>query len=258
MSIPELKLDSIKESPYQGRMIRPLTKRGKTDDPALKELEQSIAKQGLLTPIIVRPYGDEHEIIDGHRRVEVFKRLKMKSIPATIIEVDDEKAQAFSIIGNLHRQSLSAIEKAVAFKKIMDSGVFKTVKSFSKAIGKHETFVGDVLNTLEMDQRIIDDLADSKRTDDIRLLRAIRKADKAHNNKSDKQWMVYQKFIDEGLTRQQVLELVNDGNDKDQKRSPVRINQSGKSVSFKIKQVPADHIGEIQKMIEEYLQNIEG
>ena len=188
MSTTEVNLKQVKESPYQGRMIRPVKEDGKTDDPALKQMEESIVNQGLLTPIIVRPLGDEYEIIDGHRRAEVFRRLQKETIPVTVKEVDDQQAQAFSIIGNLHRQNLSTIEKAIAFKKIIDTGVFKNVKEFSKAIGKDESFVGDLLNTLDMDQRIIDDIAQNKTTQDVRLLRAIRKVENAVSNESDKKW----------------------------------------------------------------------
>lgn len=258
MPVKELDLVLISESPYQGRMIRPQTKRGKSDDPSFKELEKSIAEQGLLTPIIVRPKGKKFELIDGHRRMEVFHRLKRQTIPVNIIDVDDEKAQAYSIIGNLHRQNLSTIEKAIAFKKIMDSGAFPTVKEFSESIGKHETYVADVINTLKMDQRIIDDLAENKTTDDVRLLRAIRKVGKAENNESDKQWELYQRVITEKLTRGQVLELVKQDSGKDQATSTVKVNQSGKSISFKIKQVPNDHVEQIQRMIEDYINKIDG
>jgi len=179
-----LELDQIVESTYQGRLIRPQTEDGKNDDPSFQKLSQSIETEGLMNPIVVRKVGERYEIVDGHRRFEAYKRLKKDSIDCIVTEYDDKQAQAFSVIGNLHRQNLSAIEKAIAFRKILEFGTFRDTKELSHAIGKNETYVGDVLNTLKMDQRIINDLVQNRTTDDVRLLRAFRRIEKAENNVS--------------------------------------------------------------------------
>lgn len=227
--IKSIAITSLVESPYQGRLVRKLNKKGKTDDPNMMALMESIKSKGLMMPIIVRPIGDNFEIIDGHRRVEAFRRLGKTDIEAIEKEYDDKDAQVFSIVGNLMRQNLNLIEKALAFKKIMATQDFKDVKQFSKAIGKHDSFVGDILNTLDMDQRIINDLIANKTTEDVRLLRAIRKYDKAKKNKSDKQWELYQRFKNENLSRNRVIKEV-----KGSKAStkPFKIEGSGKSFSI--------------------------
>ena len=250
-----LNLDQLQESPYQGRLIREETKRGKTDDLALKTLINSIKTEGLLTPIIVRKVDAGYEIIDGHRRVEACRRLGQTEIETVVKELDDRKAQAFSIIGNLHRQNLSTIEKAIAFKKILSTGAFKDVKQFAKAIGKHETYVGDVLNTLEMDQRIINDLADNKTTADVRMLRAIRKVERAKNKVSDRQWGLYNRVIAEGLRRNDVIKLVKQEL-SETPRPTFNIQRKGKTINIGLSGVPADKIDEIQKMVEDYLNQV--
>ncbi len=201
-------LPLIYESTYQGRLIRSRVEGGVDDDPSMQKLMDSINDEGLMTPIVVRKINEKYEIIDGHRRFEAFKRLNKGSIECLVAEYDEKQAQAFSIIGNLHRKNLSTIEQAIAFKKILDSGAFRDVKELSKTLAKHETYVGDVLNTLNMDQRIIDDLAQNRTTDDVRLLRAIRRIEKAVDNTSDKQWELYQKFKDEHLTRNDIIKEV--------------------------------------------------
>jgi len=221
-------IESLVESPYQGRLVRKLTKRGKSDDPAMQALMNSITSKGLMTPIIVRQQGEKFEIVDGHRRVEAYRRLKKVEIEAIVKEYEDKDAQVFSIVGNLMRQNLNLIEKVLAFKKILDAEGFRQ-KELSKAIGKHETFVSDILNTLEMDQRIIDDLIANKTTEDVRLLRAIRRIEKAKKNKSDKQWELYQRYKDEHLTRTAILRIV-----KESKVSTQAFKIEGSSKSFSI------------------------
>jgi len=227
--ILNIPIEQLVESPYQGRLVRKPTIRGKSDDPAMKSLIESISSKGLMAPIIVRPIGEKFEIVDGHRRVEAFRRLEKKDIEAIVKDYDDKNAQIFSVVGNLMRQNLNLIEKALAFRKIMDSKVFKDVKDFSKTIGKHETFVGDILNTLDMDQRILDDLIANKTTEDVRLLRAIRRYEKAKKNKSDKQWELYRRFKNENLTRQVVINTVKAAKGSSQ---PIKIEGSGKSFSI--------------------------
>jgi len=234
--IQNIAIVNLVESPYQGRLVRKLNKKGKSDDPAMQSLMESINSKGLMTPIIVRPHDDKFEIVDGHRRVEAYRRLKMDEIETIVKEYGDKDAQVFSIVGNLMRQNLNLIEKAIAFKKILDTKEFNQ-KDLSKAIGKHETFVSDILNTLDMDQRIIDDLIANKTTEDVRLLRAIRRVDTAKKNKSDKQWALYQRYLTENLTRKDVINTVKESKGSSQ---PFKIEGSSKSFSIHFNQKLSD------------------
>jgi len=221
-------IESLVESPYQGRLVRKLTTKGKSDDPAMQSLMDSIKSKGLMTPIIVRQQSEKYEIVDGHRRVEAYRRLKKGEIDALVKEYDDKDAQVFSVIGNMMRQNLNLIEKAIALRKILDAKGFNQ-KELSKAMGKDESFVSDILNTLDMDQRIIDDLVANKTTEDVRLLRAIRRVDTAKKNKSDKQWALYQRYQAENLTRKDIINTV-----KESKVSTQAFKIEGSSKSFSI------------------------
>lgn len=71
-----------------------------------------------------------------------------------------------------------------------------------------DTYVGDLLNTLNMDKRIIEDFLHNKTTNDVRALRAIRKAGQTdENGLSDAQWELYRRFIDEKPGRKELFSL---------------------------------------------------
>lgn len=204
----KIDIDKIKESPYQGRLLLFEESDPTQSNKALLQLAANIKENGLLNPIVVRGIDDGYELIDGHRRLAAHKLNGETKIEALIKEADDRTAQVISVVSNLQREDLSTIEKALAFKKILEAGVFKDQKELSAAISKDQTFVGDLLNTLNMDNRIVDDLLKNKTTNDVRLLRAIRRSDKTDNEgKSDGQWSLYQRFINEGLSRAEVLKL---------------------------------------------------
>jgi ParB family chromosome partitioning protein len=212
MSKEILKIIPIKdivESPWQGRII---PQGGVDNDPAIEEihdLSDNIKKNGLMQPIIVREAGNQYEIVDGHRRVIATKMAGFGNIKAIIKNYDEQQAQMFSIIGNLHRKNLNPIELALSFQKVLNNRLFTNNKELSRAIGKDETFVGDVLNTLKMDKRIIKDITRTNSIKDVRLLRLIRKIDDVDENQtSPKQWDLYKKVISEKLSRKQVQEIV--------------------------------------------------
>ncbi len=92
--------------------------------------------------------------------------------------------------------------------------MFEDKRELSKAIGKDETFVGDLLNTLNMDKRIVDDLLKNKTTNDVRMLRAIRRVEPVNQvGYSEKQWEIYQRFLNENLSREEVLSLTRTATD---------------------------------------------
>ncbi len=207
-----LKIIAIKdilESPWQGRLINYDTTDDSPEVESIEELSQSIKKNGLMQPVVVRELDKHYELIDGHRRVFAVKMAGMGNIKAIIKPYDDQQAQLFSIIGNLQRKDLNPIEQAIAFKKVLDNKMFSNNKELSRAIGKDETYVGDVLNTLQLDRRVVDDITKTGIVKDVRMLRLIRKIDPADENQfSQKQWDLYKRVLDEKLTRAQVQQII--------------------------------------------------
>lgn len=82
-----------------------------------QELTESIKENGLLEPIIVRPFpAGKYEIISGHRRVEACKALGITSIPVTIKELTKDEATIAMVDSNIHREHILPSEKAFAYK----------------------------------------------------------------------------------------------------------------------------------------------
>ncbi len=215
MQIETILIENLKDSPYQGRMIGERSEVGQPVKKRLKELANSINSSGLLQAISVRKVDDKYEIIDGHRRVEAHKLLGIKTIQAVLTDKTDREVQVMSVVANLQRTNLNNIEKAIAFRKILKARIFKTKKELSKAIGKDETYVGDILKLLNLDKRIINDILKNQTTNDVRLLRLIRLSGELdEGGKSDAQFFVYQKFKKENLTRQELMALVSSGDKK--------------------------------------------
>ena len=205
-----IKISDIVNSPYQGRLFDLTDELPEEDEKKISELAESIKENGLMQPVIVRKNKDgKYELIDGHRRVIAYRRLGIGQIKAIVKNYDDKEAQTFSIIGNLQRQNLSIIEQAIAYEKILKLGLFVDKRELSKVLGKDETYVGDLLNMLKMDKRIIDDLIKTKSINDVRLLRMIRRAEPVNEDGSNiKQVLLYNKVKEEKLSRQQLAELI--------------------------------------------------
>src|SRR5574344_2984142 len=101
-----------------------------------EEMKESIEKFGILTPIIVRPIENgKYEIIAGHNRVECSRELERKTIPAKIVNVDDDNAILIMIETNLcSRDEISPIEKGRAYKLKFE--ILKKIKQESPDISE--------------------------------------------------------------------------------------------------------------------------
>ena len=87
----EVQVHLVEPSPYQARReIAP---------EQLAELAESIRSEGLLQPIVVRKHGDKFQLIAGERRWRAFQLLKIRSIPARIVEASDASAASIGLIG---------------------------------------------------------------------------------------------------------------------------------------------------------------
>ena len=204
-------VDAIIDSPYQARFLSVTDLETKESDKETLELAASIEANGLLQPVTVRKAGEKFELIDGHRRVLAQKILKKQFIDAIVTDMNDKQAQLMGITANLQRKNLNLIELALAYKKMLDTDTFPDKKQLSASLGKDETYVGDVLNTLNMDKRIVEDLAKNNTIKDVRLLRVIRQIDDVdENQESTMQWNLYENVVKNNLSRQQVANYLKE------------------------------------------------
>jgi ParB family chromosome partitioning protein len=256
--IISLDLSSIIPSPYQGRFISENDRESapKTAT-ALKELCDSIKKDGVLQPIIVRKVKDKYELIDGHRRFLACKKLEITNIPAILREYNDQQAQLFSIIGNTHRQNLNPLELARTYRKAITSRLYKTQRDLADALGKDEAYIGDIINTLKMDLRILDDIDKKATVSDVRILRAIRRFDEAKDGKSDRQWELYRKIVDGKMTRDEVLKEIKQATGRKAPKKPIEFRWSDKgkgTIKINTAGIEKGHRKEIEKEIDKLMQ----
>jgi len=87
------------------------------DDSELESLAESIRRQGILQPLVLRAAGNRFQLIAGERRLRASKLAGLSSVPAVIREADDRQMMALALIENIQRQDLNPMEKAEAFTR---------------------------------------------------------------------------------------------------------------------------------------------
>ena len=89
----------------------------------LDELTNSIREQGVIQPIVVRPYKPsegKYEIIAGERRWLASQNAGLHEVPVVVLDVDDVKSLEFAIVENVQRRDLNAIEEARGYQRLVD------------------------------------------------------------------------------------------------------------------------------------------
>lgn len=125
------------------------------DETALLELADSIGRHGILQPIAVRkkPNG-YYEIIAGERRWRASKIAGLSEIPALIREVDEQTATELSLIENLQRENLNAVEEARGYRDLMEKFGL-TQEEAAERVGKSRTAVANVLRILKLPEDVL-------------------------------------------------------------------------------------------------------
>ncbi|MDA0286139.1 MAG: ParB/RepB/Spo0J family partition protein [Actinobacteria bacterium] len=134
------------------------------DEETLKELAASIRTIGLLQPILVRPKpgkSGHFEIIAGERRWKASQRAGLKQIPALVRETDDVASVEQALVENLHRQDLTPLEEAAAYKQLLDD-FSMTHESIADKVGKTRSAITNSLRLLTLPPSILQLLADGR------------------------------------------------------------------------------------------------
>lgn len=121
---------------------------------ALKELTASIAKQGVMQPIIVRAIGKEkYEIIAGERRWRATQQAGLATIPAVIRDVSDATAIAMALIENIQREDLNPIEESLALIRLQDEFNL-TQQQVADAVGKSRSAVTNLMRLATLESSV--------------------------------------------------------------------------------------------------------
>lgn len=149
-----LKVQQVHASKYQPRLTFSQEK--------IAELAQSIKEKGVIQPILVRSTGaDQYELIAGERRLRAVKHLGLAEIPAIVRRVADADLLELSIIENVQREELNALEEAKAYQRLaMEFGYSQDF--ISEKVGKDKSSVSNLLRLLNLPQKIQDFLSENK------------------------------------------------------------------------------------------------
>lgn len=141
----EVAVHLIEPSPYQAR--REITPE------QLSELAESIRSEGLLQPIVVRKAGEKFQLIAGERRWRAFQQLKIKVIPARIVEASNASSAALGLIENLQREGLNPIEEAHGYASLIRDFDL-TQETAAERVGKGRASVANALRLLSLDSEL--------------------------------------------------------------------------------------------------------
>ena len=132
------------------------------DEDALAELADSIAKHGVIQPLLVRPMPDgSYQLVAGERRWRASRMAGLTEVPVVIKELSDDEAMALALIENLQREDLNAIEEAQGIKALMDA-LSLTQDEAAERVGKSRPAVANALRLLKLPDSVIALVSDGK------------------------------------------------------------------------------------------------
>ena len=208
------------------------------DDEKMSDLVESIRVNGILSPVLVRPDGeDSYEMISGHRRMHAAKIVGLTSIPAIVREMSDDEAIVYMVDSNIQREELLPSEKAFAYKMKMDAvkrGAGRPSKENSCQNGTNyradyelSNQVGESARTIQRFIRLTElipellDMVDSKRLqftagDEISYIdKEIQQwiCEYIHENGNVKQNQIVilrQELLNGAITQSQLIDILNE------------------------------------------------
>lgn len=123
------------------------------DEEVLQELVSSISQYGVLQPLVVRKNNDIYELVAGERRLRASQQAGLKEIPVIIKEYTDREMMEISLIENIQREDLNAIEEALAYRRLMDE--FRlTQEEVAKRIGRSRSVIANMVRLLNLHPKV--------------------------------------------------------------------------------------------------------
>ena len=127
------------------------------DKDSLEELTNSIKKQGVIQPIVVRPDKSsegKYEIVAGERRWLASQNAGLHDVPVVILNIDDVKSLEFAIVENVQRQDLNPIEEARGYQRLINDFNYNQEK-LSQFIGKSRSYIANSLRLLSLPEEVL-------------------------------------------------------------------------------------------------------
>jgi len=140
-----LGVEKIRRGSYQPRRL--------FDQELLQELADSIKAEGMIQPIIVRPFADGYELVAGERRWRASQLAGINQIPAIVRSMEDQSVAAVSVIENIQRKDLNPLEEAAAFERLCDE-FGMTHKAVAESVGRSRAAVTNLMRLLELHNEV--------------------------------------------------------------------------------------------------------
>lgn len=153
--------NGITDIPLEKIQANPENPRKKFDTLSIAELAQTIREHGLLQPILVQVAGDSYMVISGERRLRACRQLGLKTVPCMIKSFNDRKVLEVSLIENIQREQLDAIEEAIVYKKLMNDYTL-TQEDLAQKVGKNRATIANRVRLLNLPESIQAALADNR------------------------------------------------------------------------------------------------
>ncbi|MBP6874666.1 MAG: ParB/RepB/Spo0J family partition protein [Candidatus Eisenbacteria bacterium] len=125
------------------------------DDESLDELAKSISQKGLLEPILVRPRGEQFEIIAGERRWRACKAAGLSEIPAILRRMGDAESLEAALIENIQREDLNPVEEARAYQ-MLTTEYGLTHEEIAQRVAKNRSTVTNLLRLLRLSNPVLE------------------------------------------------------------------------------------------------------
>ena len=150
MTVVQLDIGHVRPNPNQPRKY--------FDEEALSGLAESIKSQGIIQPLTVEEIAPgEFSIIAGERRYRAAKIAGLEKIPASVVNINEIQRIQMSLIENIQRENLNAIEEATAYQYLMDHSGF-TQEMVSQKVGKSRSAIANSLRLLSLSDKMKDDI----------------------------------------------------------------------------------------------------
>jgi ParB family chromosome partitioning protein len=149
MPVPAAPEDTTQSIPVDSIDANPLQPRRVFHAERLAELAQSIQANGIIQPLVVRKVGERYQLVAGERRWRAAKLAGQQTVPVVIQEIPDDRLLEITLIENIQREDLNAIETAQAFSRMMSELVLNP-EQISRRTGKDRTTIINFVRLLQL------------------------------------------------------------------------------------------------------------
>jgi ParB family transcriptional regulator, chromosome partitioning protein len=193
----EVAVGSIQHNPFQPRKT--------FDKEELASLSASVRTHGILQPIVVRPVGDQYQLVAGERRLRAAQDVGLASVPVRIVNFNDQEVLEAALIENIQRADLNPIEKAQGFKDYLDR-FHMNHEQLAQRLGLARSTITNLVNLLELASEVQEGLRVNQITEaHAKILKGIKNR--------EQQVALYRQIVAMGLSVKATEQMVREQRD---------------------------------------------